>query len=119
MSFGCPKALELYRVLLPGYPLGDRQNGALQIKPRGLGLIFSNGEGWEHVSVSRNSRTPSYEDMDWIKQNFWSDDQCVMQLHVPASDHVNCHNYCLHLWRPTDQEIPRPPAIFVGPSEAV
>jgi hypothetical protein len=24
------------------------------------------------------------------------------------------HRYCLHWWRPTDVEIPRPPAIMVG-----
>jgi len=116
MSFGCPKSLEPYRIHLPGYPIGDNQNGALQIKPRDIRVIFSSGEGWEHVSVSRRSRTPSYEDMDKIKREFWSDDLCVMQLHVPTQDHVNCHDYCLHLWHPTDQEIPRPPAIFVGPT---
>ena len=116
MNFECPIDLEGYRVLLPGYPIGDKQNGCLQIKPKGLGVIFSNGEGWQHVSVSRKSKTPSYEHMDWIKRQFWSDDCCVMQLHVPVSDHVNCHSFCLHLWRPTDQEIPRPPAIFVGPT---
>lgn len=115
MTFGCPRHLEMYRVELPGYQLGDRQNGCLVIKPRGLGVIFSSGEGWEHVSVSRRSRTPSYEDLDKIKREFWPDDACVMQLHVPASDHVNCHANCLHLWRPLEAEIPRPPAIMVGP----
>jgi len=115
MSFVCPKLLELHRVQLPGYPLGDLKNGCLDIKPRGLHVLFSNGGGWEHVSVSRRSKTPSYEDMDWIKRQFWSDDCCVMQLHVPVSDHVNCHPNTLHLWRPTDKEIPRPPAILVGP----
>jgi len=116
MMFGCPETLESYRVLLPGYPLGDRTNGCLKIKHRGLGVIFANGGGWEHVSVSRKSRTPSYEDMDWIKHAFWDNDQCVMQLHVPIADHINYHSNCLHLWRPIDQEIPRPPAIFVGPA---
>lgn len=115
MPFCCPKHLEVYRIKLPHLPFGDSQNGVLQIKPRGIGVIFSNGEGWEHVSVSRRSRTPSYEDMESIKREFWSDDLCAMQLHVPVSDHVNCHPHCLHLWRPTDREIPRPPAIFVGP----
>jgi len=115
MSFGCPEKLEQYRMILDGYECGDSQNGALMIKPRGLKVIFSNGLDWEHVSVSRRGRTPTYEDMDEIKCDFWSNDLCVMQLHVLASDHVNCHDYCLHLWRPIDQEIPRPPAIMVGP----
>ena len=115
MTFECPKELELHRVLLAGYPIGDRTNGCLQIKRRGLGMIFSDGDGWEHVSVSRQSRVPSYEDMDWVKRQFWSDDQCVMQLHVPRSDHINCNEFVLHLWRPIGQEIPRPPGYMVGP----
>ena len=97
MVFACPEKLEQYRVNPDGYELGDSQNGMLIIKPRGLRVIFSNGAGWEHVSVSRISRTPSYEDMDEIKREFWSNDICVMQLHVPVVDHVNCHDYCLHL----------------------
>ena len=24
-------------------------------------------------------------------------------------DHVNVHNYCLHLWRPQNVDIPKPP----------
>jgi hypothetical protein len=118
VTFGIPKTLEKYRVSLPGYGLGDKCNGCLQIMPRGLGVIFSDGDDWQHVSVSRRSRTPSYEDMEWIKQQFWGADACVMQLHVPKSDHVNCCGNCLHLWRPTRETIPRPPAIMVGPSRA-
>jgi hypothetical protein len=114
MSFGANSSMEVHRVFLPGYPIGDAQNGAFLVKHKGLKIIISNGEGWEHVSVSRKSRTPSYEDMDWVKRQFWSDDCCVMQLHVPSEDHINNHAYCLHLWRPTDQEIPRPPSIMVG-----
>lgn len=115
MSFGCPKHLELYRLAHPFGGMGDRQNGALVHGPKGLTILFSSGEGWEHVSVSRRSKTPSYEDMVWVKQQFWSDDECVMQLHVPEKDHVNCHPNCLHLWRPINESIPRPPSIMVGP----
>ncbi|MET4221928.1 hypothetical protein ABIB00_007164 [Bradyrhizobium sp. LB14.3] len=46
-----------------------------------------------------------------------------MQLHPPHSQYVNNSRYCLHLWRPTRQVTPMPPAAFVGivglgPSEA-
>lgn len=115
MTFRVPKHLEPSRLQLPGYPLGDEKNGAFKIRSMGLKIIASEGEGWQHVSVSRNKRTPSYEDMQWVKEQFWSDNECVMQLHVPSSDHVNCHDYCLHLWRPLDVGIPRPPSIMVGP----
>jgi hypothetical protein len=81
--------------------------------------------------------------MAFVKRLFFRDDETAMQLHVPASDHVNQHPYCLHLWRPqADEEIaaeraeweragepwpygdlrspggiPRPPAVFVGVKE--
>ncbi|MCK1641257.1 hypothetical protein IVA95_27645 [Bradyrhizobium sp. 157] len=46
-----------------------------------------------------------------------------MQLHPPQSRYVNNSRYCLHLWKPINQDIPMPPASFVGvvglgPSEA-
>lgn len=83
-----------------------------------LTVIASDGEGWDHVSVSTRTRCPTYDEMEFIRGLFFRDDETVMQLHVPRSDHVNCHPYCLHLWRPQDAEIPRPPAIFVGPVNA-
>ena len=109
-----PRQVELYRVELPGYGWGDHKNGAFQFRD-GLTVIASVGDGWEHVSASRKSRVPSYDDLCRIKRLFWHDDDCVMQLFVPVADHVNYHPYCLHLWRPLDVEIPRPPEIMVGP----
>jgi hypothetical protein len=52
--------------------------------------------------------------MSFVKSLFWSDEECVMQLHPPASAYVNNHPHCLHLWRPTRQQIPMPPEILVG-----
>ncbi len=49
-----------------------------------------------------------------VKSLFWSDDDCVMQLHPPKSEWVNNHSYCLHLWRPTDTAIQTPPSVMVG-----
>ncbi len=113
--FRCPKSLEKYRIELAGFPPGDMFNGCLDIKDLGLTVIFSDGAGWEHVSVSRSSRPPSYDDMSWVKQQFWDNSLCVMELYVPLDNHVNCHPNCLHLWRPIGQEIPQPPANLVGP----
>lgn len=115
MSLLVPREVELYRVQLPGYPRGDHKNGAFAFRD-GLKAIVSSGMGWEHVSVSRKSRCPSYEDMDRMKHMFWDSEDCVMQLHVPDSEHVNYHPYTLHMWRPLNAEIPRPPAIMVGPT---
>lgn len=95
--------------------MGDRENGYLVIPKRQMTVVFSNGDGWEHVSVSHPDTTPTYEEMDDIKRRFWDDRDCVMQLHVPVSDHKNFHPHCLHLWRPTTVEIPRPPSDMVAP----
>lgn len=92
--------------------LWQREIGA----PVWLTVIASAGKGWEHVSVSTQNRTPTWAEMEHIKRLFFNDDETVMQLHVPPSEHVNRHEYCLHLWRPIGVEIPRPPAIFVGPA---
>ncbi len=71
-------------------------------------------DGWEHVSVSTRRRTPNWTEMSFVKDLFWSDDECVVQFHPPKADYINNHPYCLHLWRHVSKDIPRPPAILVG-----
>lgn len=94
----------------------DGNNGAFFVpcKSKYLSVISSEGEGWEHVSVSLKHRCPVWEEMCFIKDLFWDDTDCVIQYHPPRSDYVNNHEYCLHLWRPMDVELPRPPAWMVG-----
>ena len=82
-----------------------------------LRVIASVGEGWDHVSVSRQNRCPNWPEMEHVKRLFFKDDETAMQLHVPPSDHISHHPHCLHIWRPLDVEIPRPPADHVGPVE--
>ncbi|MDP9039797.1 MAG: hypothetical protein M3O02_11090 [Acidobacteriota bacterium] len=57
--------------------------------------------------------------MCFVKALFWDDEETVMQLHPPKSEWINNHEYCLHLWRPLNQPIPRPPGIAVGVRSAV
>lgn len=70
---------------------------------------------WEHVSVSCESQTPTWECMEFVRRLFWEDDETVIQLHPPLSVYVNYHQHCLHLWKPIGVKIPLPPAITVGP----
>jgi hypothetical protein len=79
-----------------------------------LRCIASDGQGWEHVSVSLAHRCPTWKEMCRIKDLFWGEEDCVMQLHPPKSEYVNNHAFCLHLWRPIGVEIPSPPAAMVG-----
>ncbi len=77
-------------------------------------VIYSVGGGWEHVSVALlNGNTPTWDDMCFIKDEFWTDDDVVMQLHPRRADYVNVKDNCLHLWRPLNADIPTPPRIFV------
>ena len=114
--------VEPYRVLNTAYAsrFGD-DYGAFWIPgPCGMDLkvIASSGSAheeipWEHVSVSLKNRCPNWQEMCFIKDLFWAPDEVVMQLHVAAQNHINVHNFCLHLWRPLKADIPLPPRIAV------
>lgn len=82
-------------------------------KERQVVIVASWDRGWEHVSVSLKNRCPTWEEMCAIKEIFWGDDEAVMQIHPPKEDYVNLHNYCLHLWKPINGEITRPPKELV------
>lgn len=70
-------------------------------------------EGWEHVSVSCKNRCPSWNEMNFVKDLFWHPEENVIQFHPPHKEYINCHPYCLHLWKPPF-EVPRPPSILIG-----
>ena len=107
-----------------------KKNGYLQIKAEGqdgfggtfydkksrcyLNFIMSWGAGWEHLSVSMPNRIPTWDQMCVMKELFWDDDECCMQLHPAKKDYINHHKYCLHIWKPINDKIPMPPSIMVG-----
>ena len=111
--------LNPHRVQLEGFGPGDDREGAFTlaspIDRAQLRIIASADMGWDHVSVSRQNRPPNWAEMSFVKRLFFKEDETAMQLHVPVDDHVNFHPNTLHLWRPHDQEIPRPPSNMVGP----
>jgi hypothetical protein len=84
----------------------DTNCGVFFISWRGetLVTIAASGAGWDHVSVSVNGRCPVWAEMCHVKELFFKDDEWVMQLHPPKSDHINIHPYVLHLWRPQTQD---------------
>lgn len=79
-----------------------------------LRVIASNDMGWDHVSVSCADRCPTWEEMEHVKRSFFWPHETCMQLHVPEAEHINCHPYCLHIWRPHALPIPRPENWMVG-----
>lgn len=82
-------------------------------------VIASDGEGWQHVSVSLHdhpNKTPSWALMCFVKDLFWEPEDVVVQFHPRKSEYVNHHPGCLHLWRCIDgREFPTPPTYMVGP----
>lgn len=85
-----------------------------------LAVLCSGTHGWDHVSVSRSDRIPIWIEMEQIKRIFFYPEECVMQLHPPDKDYVTGRwpgsrsLFVLHLWKPHDAEIPRPPKWMVG-----
>jgi hypothetical protein len=98
---------------------GDHGNGMFNFMScedgKTLRVICSDGGGWDHVSVSRVDRVPTYREMEQVAKIIFQPDEYAVQYHVPASEHVNFHKYCLHWWRPTRELLPHPPTMMVGP----
>jgi hypothetical protein len=74
-----------------------------------LRAILSNSGGWDHVSVSLETRCPTWEEMCVIKDICFHEHEVAMQLHPAKADHINVHPFVLHMWRPQGAAIPLPP----------
>jgi len=95
----------------------DGFRGTIAMSNRWLGsIIVSNGAGWEHVSVCpiKKHIMPSWEDMCFIKNLFWNEDEAVIEIHPAKSEYVNNMPNCLHLWRCSYKEMVLPPKILIG-----
>jgi len=93
---------------------------AVQIGPDGgayrinkMGIIVSWGMGWDHVSVSRQDRCPTWDEMEYVRTLFFDESEWVVQFSAPRSKHINIHPNCLHMWRPQNEQLPTPPAVMV------
>lgn len=114
--------IERHRIAIPAsLACRNTNTGAFLVPFNGsfLQVIASDGGRWEHVSVvvRGENRTPTWEELSHIKSLWWDDAECVVQYHPPNSEYINNHPYCLHLWRPTEAEIPLPPTYMVGLKE--
>lgn len=108
-------ALDVYRAHHPTLP--DTRAGDMFgffLIPCGsetLRVISDGGShlGWEHVSVSLHYRTPTWKEMQTIKELFWGAEETVVQFHPKRSKYVNKHEYTLHLWKQTGHDHQLPP----------
>ena len=78
-------------------------------------IIFSWGGGWDHVSMSFRNRIPTWDEMCWLKDTFFDEEEVVVQYHPAKSQHVNCHPNCLHLWQKQGEQFITPPMLLIGP----
>jgi len=103
-------------------PIGQSKPGKnwgyFEILRRGeLLRVISSGigekNGWEHVSVSLSNRCPTWDEMAYIKNLFWKEDETVVQFYPKKSKYKNLMPFCLHLWRKIGQEYELPPDEYV------
>lgn len=88
--------------------------------PLFLVAIASDGQGWDHVSVTvhKSDRVPTHYEMLAVRNLFWGEDDYVLSFFPPKANYVNYHPGCLHLWRPSETTFPVPPTHFVGLTDA-
>ena len=66
-------------------------------------LASEDGNRYEHVSAHGvdergNLYTPHWDEMCYIKDQFFDEEQVVVQIHPKKSQYVNAHGNVLHLW---------------------
>lgn len=58
----------------------------------------ADGKRWIHVSYSRPSKDPSWEDTCEVKRTFIGKDRKAISVMPAEAEYVNIHPHCLHLW---------------------
>lgn len=112
-AYGPDAALGWHKAIAGCFEIPSKVDGQT------LRIVLSKGKfGWDHISISKKKRTPTWGEMDYVRRLFFEDHEAVMQYHAPLSDYVDGsvlgHPFCLHLWRPTNEKIPAPPKWMVG-----
>lgn len=95
-----------------GWFIIPKARGTLRVMSSGTGH-WNEVSGWEHVSVSLANRTPTWEEMCYVKSMFWREDETVVQFHPKKSKYKNQMPYCLHLWKKINEEHELPPDVCV------
>lgn len=97
--------LEPYRTGEDG-GMGRIYLNGIRLKP--ASIVWSFGDGWDHVSIAYPNRCPTWDEMCKVKDLFFDKDETVVQFHPKKGEYVNLHPYCLHLWRQQGSEFELP-----------
>lgn len=81
----------------------DNQRGLYTHQLGNLSVIESvrveqDGRRWLHVSIARRESLPTWTDMHLVKHVWIGDERTAIQVFPPASEYVNFHPHCLHLF---------------------
>jgi hypothetical protein len=105
-------AAPVFRVLPAGWTIREeRSNGMHVVRGRRESVIVSierhehERDGWQlwkHVSLARPDRLPTWAELTEIRDVFMGREALAVQVLAPASEHVNLHRFCLHLWQRLD-----------------
>lgn len=107
-----PKPQAIYKELPLAQAMGAKAAEYMRAwEYNGLYIIASAGEyedgkEWLHVSVSRKSRVPSYDELTRIKREFIGEDKKAVFVLPEKENHVNIHSYCLHLFYSAQNPLP-------------
>lgn len=55
------------------------------------------GDEWVHASIAHDDRMPTYEDLTQLHRAVFGDGWAY-QVFAPPTEHVNIHEYALHLF---------------------
>lgn len=101
----------LPRVLPVGWRTIERRvDGAKYVHADGLAVIVSaatelDGRRWLHVSCSRATKLPTWNDLKRVKLAFVGRDRTALQILPPEAKYVNINPYVLHLWSCLDGNV--------------
>jgi hypothetical protein len=95
----------------------DGWNGAFLVPIDGdiWHILISDQLGWKHLSITNAQKKmmPSWRIMCRAKDLFYGDDEWAVQYMPAKEDNINDHPFCLHLWMSLDEQMPKPPFVFV------
>ncbi len=109
------KDIEKYRAQQPGWTSPKYATYGMfeMLTPKGVLRIMVGDEIWDHVSVSLETRCPTWKEMCMVKDLFFEPEETVIQYHPPKSVYIRDSHFALHLWRQQGVEIQLPPLWMV------
>jgi hypothetical protein len=84
-------------------PVPFGEDGWMLVRKNGDGMVIVtvaefDGAEWIHASISHPHRMPIYADLMLLYHAAFAGAGQAYQIFVPEDEHVNIHEFALHLW---------------------